>query len=110
MSMDLKTFEFPRLTPVDCLLYVQQIDPKLLAEAKARGFYNGNTPYNRLFSTLFFSGGKLNFKNDLPEGFRTSATLYLKAIMGSFEPKHEEKEAVCAMLLSELVEDGDEAP
>jgi len=28
----------------------------------------------------------------------------LKALMESFEPKHEEKEAICAMLMSELIE------
>ncbi len=77
---------------------------KLLAEAKARGFYGGNTPHNMLFSSLFFGGGKLVFKKGLPEEFRVNATIYFKALAQSFEPKHEEKEAVCALLLSELVD------
>jgi len=80
-------------------------DKKLLSEAESRGFRCGsNTPYNNLFKQLFFSGGKLNFKENLDEGFKNKAVPYLKSFMGSFEPKHEEKEAVCALLLSELVE------
>ena len=79
-------------------------DKKLLAEAKDRGFYRGYTPHNKLFSTLFFKGGKLHFKQDLNSEFKSKALPYLKAFMGSFAPKHEEKEAICAMLLSELVE------
>ena len=79
-------------------------DKKLLAEAEVRGFYNGHTPYNDLFSELFFKGGRLNLKKDLNEQFKCKALPYLKAFMGSFRPKHEEKEAICAMLLSELVD------
>ncbi len=78
-------------------------DKALLKEAKKRGFYSGNTPYNKLFSSLFFSGGCLALKKDLDDGFKKKALPYLKAFMGSFNPPHEEKEAVSAMLLSELV-------
>jgi hypothetical protein len=96
--MDLQKYKFEELN------MCQRTDKKLLIEAKSRDFYNGNTPYNALFGGLFFGGGKLNFKKDIPEDFRKTATQYLKAFMGSFEPKHEEKEAICAMLLSELVD------
>jgi len=88
----------------DELSMCQITDKKLLAEAEAKGFYNGHTPYNDLFSSLFFGGGKLNFKPDLDEGFKSKAVPYLKSFMQSFEPKHEEKEAISALLLSELVE------
>lgn len=79
-------------------------DKKLLEEAKKRGFYNGHTKYNKLFSDLFYSGGKLNFKKDIDEEFKKKAISYLKSFMQSFEPKHEEKEAISALLLSELVD------
>ena len=102
-KLDLRAFKFPNVTGLDIAFPTFNTDPVLLAEARARGFYNGNTPYNDLFSSLFFSGGKLNFKADLPEQFKKDATLYLRSFMGSFAPKHEEKEAICAMLLSELV-------
>lgn len=102
--MDIRKFDFPKVTGLDVAFPTIRTDAVLLAEARARGFYNGRTPYNELFSTLFFSGGKLNYKKDLPEEFKKQAIPYLKAFMGSFEPKHEEKEAICALLLSELVD------
>lgn len=99
-----KQFQFPTVTDAQMALGALGTNPTLLAEAKERGFYNGRTPYNELFSTLFFKGGKLNFKNDLDPTFKDKALRYLTAFMRSFEPKHEEKEAICALLLSELVE------
>jgi len=102
--MDLTKFEFPKVTGLDMAFGTFDSHPELLAEARARGFYNGHTPYNKLFSSLFFSGGKLNFKKDLDPEFKAAALPYLRSFMGSFAPKHEEKEAICAMLLSELVE------
>lgn len=103
--MDLQKFEFPKLNGVDIAFSTQKTNPALLAEAKERGFYNGSGPFNSLFSKLFFSGGKLDFKDGLPVDFKNSATAYFKAFAASFEPKHEEKDAICAMLLSELVKE-----
>ena len=102
--MNLHIYNFPKLTGVDAAFSTLRTDPVLLAEAMARGFYNGNTPYNTLFSTLFFKGGKLNLKKNLPEKFENAALPYFKALAASFGPSHEDKEAVCAMLLSELVD------
>jgi len=102
--MDLKQFSFPKLSQIDIAFSTLKTNTDLLKEACDRGFYNGYTLYNKLFSKLFFSGGELNFKKDLPEDFKNSATAYLMKFMTSFESKHEEKEAICAMLLSELVE------
>jgi len=96
--MDIKKHKFGKIG------WCVKTDPKLLEEAKKRGFYNGHTKYNELFSSLFYSGGKLNFKKDLSLDFREKALPYLKAFMQSFEPRHEEKEAISALLLSELVD------
>ena len=102
--MNIQEFKFPQLTAADSMFSTIKTDQKLLAEAKDRGFYNGNTKYNDLFSNLFFNGGKLNLKKDLSPDFREKALPYLKAFMQSFEPRHEEKEAISALLLSEMVE------
>jgi hypothetical protein len=102
--MDINKYDFPEVTALDIALPTFGTDKELLAEAKERGFYNGNTKYNRLFGKLFFEGGTLNFKADIDDEFKVKATAYLKAFMGSFTPSHQEKEAVCALLLSELVE------
>jgi hypothetical protein len=102
--MDLKKFDFPKLTSLDIAFSSVKTDKGLLDESIKRGFYNGRTKYNELFSSLFFKGGKIEFKKDLDEEFKNKALPYLKSFMSSFEPSHEEKSAICAMLLSELVE------
>lgn len=102
--MDLKTFEFPKITGVDIVFPILQADKKLLKEAKERGFYNGNTPYNKLFATLFFRGGKVKFKKKVDLDYRNRAWAYCCAFMNSGEPKHEEKEAICALIMSEILE------
>ena len=83
----------------------QKTDEFLLELAKERGFYNGYGPYNELFAKLFYSGGTLNFKDGVyGKEFKNNATRYLKSLMISFTPQHEDKEAVCALILSELVD------
>lgn len=79
---------------------VQKTNLKLLEIAKENGFYNGRTKYNDMFSDLFFCGGKINVKSGVDETAKTKILRYFKALAASFEPKHEEKEAVCALLLS----------
>jgi len=102
--MKLIDYDFPDLKDADIAFSTLRVDPNMLDEAKEQGFYKGHTPYNDLFSELFFKGGKLNFKKDLDSEFKEKAFRYLQALMHSFEPRHEEKEAVCAFILSELVE------
>jgi len=75
---------------------------ELLDDAIAKGFYNGKTKFNKMFSDLFYDGGQLPLKKDLPEKFKKDCVAYLKSFMQSFEPKHEEKDAISALLLSEL--------
>lgn len=101
--MDIKIFKFPKLS------MAMPADRKLLSEAKRRGFLDKKTPYNELFSNLFYNGGRLNFKKGLDPEFKEKAVPYLRTFMGSFEPKHEHKEAICALLLSELVDINPEA-
>lgn len=102
--MNLTEFNFPSLTGVDLAFSTIRTDKTLLAEAKERKFYGGHTPYNRLFTQLFFKGGQVQFKEGLNEEFKIKAWKYCRALMTSFEPQHEEKEAICAMLMSELLE------
>lgn len=101
--MNLAEYQFPELSKVDMAFSALKTDKVLLAEAKERGFYNGRTPYNDLFRKLFYRGGQVAFKEGVNEEFKAKAWPYLRAFMGSFEPKHEEKEAICALLMSELL-------
>lgn len=97
--MDITKLDFTKATETS-----YNVDKSLLAEADKRGFLHGHTKYNDLFSELFFSGGKLNFKENLDKEFVNNVLPYFKSLIGSFGPKHEHKEAVCALILSELVD------
>ncbi len=81
-----------------------ETDTVLLQEAHDRGFYNGHTPYNKLFSDLFFKGGNIKFKEGLDEAFLSRAVGYLHKCMRSFASKHQEKEAVSSLILSEVAD------
>lgn len=103
--MNLKTdFQFPVVNDTQMAVGHGDTNKTLLEEALKRGFDKSNNPYNQLFNSLFFKGGKLNLKNDLDPVFKDKALRYLTSYMRSFSPRHEHKEAVCALILSELVE------
>lgn len=68
-------------------------------------FRDGRTKWNRLVSTWFYRGLK-NTTWSPKEGVDTQKALrHVKAIMASWTPKHEHKEAGCAYLLSEFFGD-----
>lgn len=69
-------------------------------------FRRGHSSANKVASTLFFRGGKLDdFGLRLKSGVdRASFFGPLQAMLGSFEPKHEHKEAACAWLIAEYTE------
>ena len=97
--MNLQDYDFEKIkTPFD----QPKTDKFLLAIAIEKGFDKHHNPYNELFSKFFFSGGSMNFKESASIAFRVKAVPYLKTLMQSFEPKHEDKAAVCALILSEL--------
>lgn len=61
--------------------------------------------WERLFSEWFFLGLK-SLELTPKEGIdKSKAIRHIRAIMGSFEPKHEHKERGCAYLLSQFFED-----
>jgi len=103
MSFNIETFNFPTVSDEGLAFPTLGVDPKLLKEAKKRGYYNGHSRWNDLASQLFFFGGELKLKKDWTPN-KQRGLRYMKAFMGSWEPKHEEKEAIVALLLSELCE------
>jgi hypothetical protein len=98
----------PELNGVDVAFGNIKHMPKY--EAIPEDFRRGNNDYCRAVSTWFFSGAK-----GTPDGLivghmkftakpgvdRNKALAAIKAVLGSFEPKHEHKEAACAFMLSE---------
>lgn len=68
-------------------------------------FKNNKSKWNKVVSDWFFFG--LKNCNWIPkEGIETKLALrHIMAILSSFEPKHEHKEAGCAYLLSKFFND-----
>jgi len=95
--MVLKDFKFPKNR------HMYNTIPELLEEARIRGFVDDHGPYVRLFSNLFFNGGEVQPKPDIDQAYYDRMWRYIRGYMGSFIAKHESKEAICAMLLSEIV-------
>lgn len=102
--MKLIDYKFPEISQIEMDFSTIKTCSTLLKEAKDRGFYGGNTPYNKKFSELFFNGGNVEFKSGINPEYKNAAWNYCKAFMRSWEPRHEEKEAICAMLMSEIIE------
>jgi hypothetical protein len=68
-------------------------------------FRRGRTKWNKVVSDWFFFG--LKNANWVPKDGvdQNKALSHVKAIMGSWDPSHEHKEAGCAYLLSEFFND-----
>jgi hypothetical protein len=104
--------EIPELTAADVAFGGIKHMPKydtLPADFKR---HNGND-YCKAVSSWFFSGAKASPNGLTIEGQTftakpgvdaTKALRAIKAVLGSFEPKHEHKEAACAFMLSEWFE------
>lgn len=104
-KINLLQYNYPQPTLADMAFPTFDTIPELLEEAKLRGFcYNYNGPYNKLFMKLFYEGGRVVFKKDVDSDKQEKIWKYVRSFMGSWSPKHEHKEAICAMLLSEIVE------
>lgn len=112
-GLDLRTFPWPKVTGVDMAFPTANTDPRLLEEAERRGYSiysNGNhMPGMKMFSDLFYRGGRIIYRKDVPEEYRKNVMAYLRAFMGSWAPKHEHKGAICGMLLDEIATGVEEA-
>lgn len=95
----------PEVADVDIVFSCLETDPELLKIATEKGFYCGRTKYNDLFAKIFFGGEKPEvIPKDIDDDYKTKLLRYFQAYGSTFSCKHEEKDAVCALILSELVE------
>ena len=60
--------------------------------------------YTKMAGDLFFNGGTLVPKSDLPEKEFKAGSYYLQLWLGSWDPKHEEKELVAGYILSRIAQ------
>lgn len=97
--MDLSNYNFPKITQVDLAFPTFDAPVELVEEAKNRHLEKGRAKFNE----LFYKGGQLKLKSNIKGTWREDALLFAKALMGSFKPKHEDKEAVCALIFEECL-------
>ena len=98
--MDLSVYNFPKVSKFDMAFPTFNTPKELLEEATKRNPTQGIKKFNE----LFYSGGKVKFKEDFNGSWKENAWIYARALMGSFEPKHEHKELVVGMILEECLE------
>ena len=98
--MNLLTYDFKTNWP-------ETTDPALLELATERGFtnnYGEQKAWIGLFDSLFFGGGKLAWKESISKEERAPLMSYFRQYMQGFDSSHGDKTAICAMLLSEVVD------
>lgn len=105
VGLKLGNHQFRAFDGVDCAFGARLKDYPPY-ESIPEEFRRGHSPANKVVSTLFFKGGKLDdFGLRLKAGVDRAAFYgALKALLSSFDPKHEHKEATCAWLVSEFTE------
>ena len=97
--MDLSKYQFPKVTNVDLAFSTFNIPKDLLEEAKKRNPQKGI----KKFKELFYCGGNIVVQDDYKGSWKENALQYSKALMRSWEPKHEHKELVVGMLFEEIL-------
>lgn len=98
-------YEIQNVTDIDVVFGTKALDLMPTYNKIPDEFKNGDTKWNKVVNTWFYRGLK-NAQFTPKDGVdKNKALKHIKAIMGSFEPKHEHKEAGCAYLLSEWFED-----
>lgn len=104
LRLSLMAYPFPEIKRAEEVFSTLKADSALLKEARRRGFYMGHTKANQMFGRLF-GGGRIVIKPEMDMDFVRRVIPYLKALLSSFAMKHEEKEAICAMILDEIADD-----
>lgn len=60
--------------------------------------------WNDLADSLFYKGGNIPFDESLSEEYQIKGSRILRAVLGSWAPKHEHKEKVCGLIIKSLCE------
>ncbi len=97
--MNLENYNFPEVTQVDLAFSTLNVTKELLQEAQLRNPKKGMDK----FDEIFYSGGRIKFKKDVEGTWKEKAFMYAKALMSSYEPKHEHKQLVVGMIFEECL-------
>lgn len=97
--MNLSNYKFPEVTGIDMAFSTLNTTEELVQEAEERNLTKGRAK----FQEIFYSGGEVELQKDVKGTWKEHAYLYAKCLMSSWSPKHEHKEAVCAMIFEECL-------
>lgn len=101
----MKRLEFPEIKELDTMFgsIPQPFFNDTLRLAQEEGFsFYGHNEWVKRFDELFFKGGYLKLNKDLDKEYLSKGSALFRAIAKSFEPKHENKTLVCAMILRSI--------
>jgi hypothetical protein len=93
--------DFPEISDEDIAFggYPRDWFSEILKEAEEKDFGMNNSDRA---AQLFYRGGKVNVKEGLDKEYASKGLRALRAVLGSFEPLHEHKMAVCEYIIDNL--------
>lgn len=97
--MELKDYQWPELSALDIAFSTTKAPKELVEEAEKRDLSKGEKKFNE----LFFSGGRIQRQADVDGTWKEKALAFAISLMKSWEPKHEHKAAICAMIFEETL-------
>lgn len=99
-KIDLSKYPFPKVGGIDMAFPTFYAPKDLVAYANTLDLRKAEREFRR----LFYEGGKVNLKPDVKGTWKEHAWRFCRALMGSFAPSHEDKTAVCALIINECLE------
>ena len=91
---------FPEVSDVD--IAFGGYDKKWFKKTRAIEYKQEDIEYEEIAIKLLLNGGTIPINTNLPKEYVSLGLRVLKAILGSFEPKNEDKEKVCGLILKSL--------
>lgn len=93
--------EFPEVTQAAAVFgnYPKEWFKKTLEDTRKEGI---DKEYISMANKLFFDGGELDINDSLDKDYISKGLLLLRAVLGSYAPKHEHKEIVAAKIIESL--------
>lgn len=105
MQMDIAGYSLPELKDYEIVFSTLDVPESLLHEARKRSMDQPTNLFHRLASFQFANREEgLTLRSDIDEGFGITAVRYIDGLLRSFVPKHEDKIAVVALILSEIID------
>jgi hypothetical protein len=99
ITMDLSQYKFPEVTQADVAFPTFDAPKDLIEEGNKRDLKKGRAKFNE----LFYKGGSVELQPDVEGTWKEKAWIFTRVLMGSWAPKHQDKETVCALLMEECL-------